>query len=110
MKRPRSTAARRWIVAQDVLYPVIVVTPIVLKLTGVISWSWWWVLSPIWISGLLGVLGLLGVWALLAGVRRHQRRQARMWMNELGPEWFRQFLTGKADPRASRGDPGAGGH
>lgn len=21
-----------------------------LKLTGVISWSWWWVLSPLWIS------------------------------------------------------------
>ena len=20
-----------------------------LKLTGVITWSWWWVLSPIWI-------------------------------------------------------------
>jgi hypothetical protein len=23
---------------------------IVLKLTGVIAWSWWWVLSPLWIS------------------------------------------------------------
>lgn len=22
---------------------------VVLKLTGVINWSWWWVLSPIWI-------------------------------------------------------------
>ena len=22
---------------------------IVLKLIGVISWSWWWVLSPLWI-------------------------------------------------------------
>ena len=22
---------------------------IVLKLTGVIEWSWWWVLSPLWI-------------------------------------------------------------
>ena len=22
---------------------------IVLKLTGVIDWSWWWVLSPVWI-------------------------------------------------------------
>jgi len=26
---------------------------IVLKLMGVIAWSWWWVLSPIWISFLL---------------------------------------------------------
>ena len=23
---------------------------IVLKLTGHINWSWWWVLAPIWIS------------------------------------------------------------
>ena len=28
-----------------------------LKLTGYISWSWWWVLSPIWLSIAL-VLGL----------------------------------------------------
>jgi hypothetical protein len=26
---------------------------IVLKLMGVIAWSWWWVLSPIWITILL---------------------------------------------------------
>lgn len=29
---------------------------IVLKLTGHINWSWIWVLSPLWISGLLGIL------------------------------------------------------
>ncbi len=23
---------------------------VVLKLCGIISWSWWWVLSPLWIS------------------------------------------------------------
>lgn len=28
---------------------------IVLKLTGYIAWSWWWVLSPIWISVVLVV-------------------------------------------------------
>ena len=28
---------------------------IVLKLTGYIAWSWWWVLSPIWITALLCV-------------------------------------------------------
>lgn len=26
---------------------------IVLKLLGVISWSWWWVLSPIWITAVI---------------------------------------------------------
>ena len=27
---------------------LLAVTFIVLKLTGVISWSWWWVLAPLW--------------------------------------------------------------
>lgn len=29
---------------------------IVLKLMGYIAWSWWWVLSPLWISFALVVL------------------------------------------------------
>ncbi len=29
---------------------------IVLKLTKVISWSWLWVLSPLWISLVIGLL------------------------------------------------------
>lgn len=33
---------------------------IVLKLVGVINWSWWWVLSPFWISLILGLV-LIGV-------------------------------------------------
>ena len=30
-----------------------------LKLTGYIAWSWWWVLSPIWITVALVVVILL---------------------------------------------------
>lgn len=37
---------------------------IVLKLLGVISWSWVWVLSPIWIDAILVVL-LLAVLIIL---------------------------------------------
>lgn len=29
---------------------------VVLKLTDVISWSWWWVLAPIWGGALLAVI------------------------------------------------------
>lgn len=29
---------------------------IVLKLIGYISWSWWWVLSPLWISFALFII------------------------------------------------------
>ena len=36
------------------------ITFIVLKLTNVINWSWWWVLSPIWISfSLIIVLSII---------------------------------------------------
>jgi len=34
---------------------------VVLKLTNVIDWSWWWVLSPMWISVSLGIL-ILGIY------------------------------------------------
>lgn len=39
---------------------------VALKLTGYITWSWWWVLSPLWIGLSLTVLVLTGV--LLAAV------------------------------------------
>ncbi|MBA4282216.1 hypothetical protein [Ralstonia sp.] len=39
-----------------------------LKLSGIIDWSWWWVLSPLWISLLVALaipacifLGMLGL-------------------------------------------------
>lgn len=37
-------------------FDVLLLIFIVLKLVGVIDWSWWWVLSPIWI------------WALVVGI------------------------------------------
>jgi membrane protein YdbS with pleckstrin-like domain len=40
-----------------------------LKLTNVITWSWWWVLSPIWISLSLAVvvLTIAIIIAIIAG-------------------------------------------
>jgi hypothetical protein len=46
---------------------------IVLKLTGVIAWSWWWVMSPLWISGIL-IAPVLCV--LLAALVRYTFRRA----------------------------------
>jgi hypothetical protein len=40
---------------------------VVLKLTAVIDWSWWWVLSPLWISAAIGVV-VLGAVALFLAV------------------------------------------
>ncbi len=43
---------------------VLTVAFIVLKLCGVITWSWLWVLSPIWISIILWVLIFMFVYWL----------------------------------------------
>ena len=39
---------------------------VALKLTGVIAWSWWWVLAPVWIPLIIvvGVVIIIGVISL----------------------------------------------
>lgn len=36
---------------------LLTITFIILRLCGVIDWSWWWVLSPIWIPA--SIVGLV---------------------------------------------------
>lgn len=58
---------------------------IILKLCGVINWSWWWVLSPLWISAglVIAVLLIIGIICLIAYLvqRRHAKKisKRRMW-------------------------------
>ncbi len=40
---------------------------IVLKLTKVITWSWWWVLSPLWIPLAVG-LAIIIIWLILTAI------------------------------------------
>lgn len=45
------------------LSSVLLVVFVVLKLTQVIDWSWWWVLSPLWIGfGLFLLIGVIAAW------------------------------------------------
>lgn len=44
---------------------------IVLKLCGIIAWSWWWVLSPLWLSTILWVIVVVII--LLVGGRKNGR-------------------------------------
>lgn len=37
----------------------------VLKLTGVIAWSWWWITAPIWIPFLIAVILVIAFFVLL---------------------------------------------
>ncbi len=43
---------------------------IALKLTNFIDWSWWWVLSPMWLSAVILVLAVL----LLVFIRKAKER------------------------------------
>lgn len=47
---------------------VLFVVFLVLKLTGTIDWSWWWVTSPLWISVVVFIiaLALYGLWDWLS--------------------------------------------
>lgn len=34
-------------------YCIIITCPVILKLTGVIAWSWWWTTAPVWVPNIL---------------------------------------------------------
>ena len=44
---------------------------LILKLTGVIAWSWWWITSPLWIIALIYLV--LFVWFFCGELRRKPR-------------------------------------
>ena len=46
------------------LADVLTIVFVVLKLIGIIEWSWFWVLSPVWISVIL-VLVIWGIYAII---------------------------------------------
>lgn len=52
---------------------VLLVVFVVLKLTGLIAWSWWYVLAPMWVPLAL-VAALLGVAWLLTVVGERGKR------------------------------------
>jgi hypothetical protein len=51
------------------LSSVLTVVFVVLKLTDNIDWSWWWVLSPLWIGFVL-VFVIVVIAGLVAAVKR----------------------------------------
>ena len=46
---------------------------ITLKLLGYITWSWWWVLAPIWIPFLIVILAFLGILFYVASVNKSKK-------------------------------------
>jgi hypothetical protein len=64
VKQPKSAAGRIWNHAEEAS-AVFSLALITLRLAGVIAWSWWWVLSPLWIGGILVAAVLCGLPVLL---------------------------------------------
>ena len=76
-KPPETTAERHWNRVEKWLNTLCLVTPFVLKLTGVITWSWWWVaLSPIGLS--VAVLVLLSPWWVPLARKAAERERAQI--------------------------------
>lgn len=74
---------------------------LVLKLCGVIAWSWVWVTAPLWIGALLWLAGLILVAvaaaAKLTALDRHQRvvnnpdgptAKPAFWLRYVCPEHY----------------------
>ena len=56
---------------------VLFIVFLVLKLCGVIAWSWWWVTAPLWIPAgvVLICLGVLGIGLLIE--KRNRKKRSR---------------------------------
>lgn len=76
---------------------------IVLKLTGTIAWSWWWVLSPAWIGVGVGLAALLvGMLVVIAKERREARAELERRAEKATRRHGRAALV--AGDRVRRGD------
>lgn len=57
---------------------VLLIVFVVLKLVGVIDWSWWWVLSPFWIPfSIVIIFGLIVLILSIIGKIYVKRRKAK---------------------------------
>jgi len=52
---------------------------IILKLTGSTGWSWWWVLSPLWIPAaialLIFIIAVIGATSVVVDQQKHKNRR-----------------------------------
>lgn len=48
---------------------------LILKLTGVIAWSWWWITAPLWISSILWFLVLAATVIVIAFIAFYRTKK-----------------------------------
>ncbi len=56
---------------------IVFIVFLVLKLTGCIGWSWWWVTSPLWIMGAI-IIGLTLLYVVAFALRYRKFRGHRL--------------------------------
>lgn len=56
---------------------------IILKLCNVIQWSWWWVLSPIWITATLVLTIGLTIFLVLLKHKKNESKKYKKRLEEL---------------------------
>lgn len=65
-----------------VLVSLLTVAFVVLKLTSIIAWSWWWVLSPLWIGVVLWILLLIVLLALKVQEKKMREKRIKAIMDK----------------------------
>ncbi|MBN2155224.1 MAG: hypothetical protein JW776_04220 [Candidatus Lokiarchaeota archaeon] len=80
---------RRNISGSISLPSLLLIVFIIMKLTGVIDWSWLWVLSPLWIGAALALLFFLVIGIILLSATLGMVSQSARIMVELN-KWFRR--------------------
>jgi hypothetical protein len=63
-------------IGNNALCTLLTVMFVYLKLTGQIAWSWWWVLSPLWIPICIAMIIVvpIAIVAMKKGVKPYIRR------------------------------------
>ena len=56
---------------------------VILKLCKVITWSWWWVTSPLWIMGLIIVAAMVLYIVVFIIVELCKNRKTKVWKRTL---------------------------
>ena len=48
---------------------ILFVVFLILKLTGYIDWSWWWVAAPLWIPVAIGLVAIV-IFVIILGIKK----------------------------------------
>ena len=58
---------------------------VTLKLCNVIDWSWWWILSPVWITAGIAILALavIALWEMSDAKEKARRKEREEELKDL---------------------------